>query len=161
MSDRFNDIGRHEHLEAEQERSTDADLIEVGVLLRYRLPQLAIGRPYDTDHDDENAEDFDPAPDDADEVVDRRFEALDRVLHLRASHRSRRASLSSRSAPAIVPEPGQACSLLLPRHGITGQLCPVWHQADMPEHQSNVRFRGQSRHLMLRSSFSAFDPKRT
>src|SRR5215471_7841401 len=24
-----------------------------------------------------------------------------------------------------------------------GQLCPVWHQADMPEHQSNVRFRGQ------------------
>src|SRR5215813_2965744 len=92
MSDRFNDIGRHEHLEAEQERSTDADLVEVGVLLRYRLPQLAIGRPYDTDHDDENAEDFDPAPDDADEMIDRRFEALDRVLHLRASHCSRRAA---------------------------------------------------------------------
>src|SRR5215472_17672134 len=85
MSDRFNDIGRHEHLEAEQERSADADLVDVGVLLGYRLPQLAIGRPYDTDHDDENAEDFDPAPDHADEVIDRRFEALDRVLHLRAS----------------------------------------------------------------------------
>src|SRR5215470_9589269 len=84
MRNRFDDIGRHEHLEAEQERPTDADLIDLGVLLRYRLPQLAIGRPYDTDHDDENAEDFDPAPDDADEVIDRRFEALDRVLHLRA-----------------------------------------------------------------------------
>src|SRR6516165_11549573 len=85
MRNRFNDIGRHEHLEAEQERSTDADLVGVGVLLGYRLPQLAIGRPYDTDHDDENAEDFDPAPDDADEVIDRRFETLDRVLHLCAS----------------------------------------------------------------------------
>src|SRR6516165_7522119 len=107
MRNRFNDIGRHEHLEAEQERSTDADLVGVGVLLGYRLPQLAIGRPYDTDHNDENAEDFDPAPDDADEVINRRFEALDRVLHLRASHCTRR-SLSSRSAPTIVPEPGQA-----------------------------------------------------
>src|SRR5262244_549298 len=93
MSDRFNDIGRHEHLEAEQERSTDADLVDVGILLGYRLPELAISRPYDTDHNDENAEDFDPAPDDADEVIDRRFEALDRVLHLRASDDcSRRAT---------------------------------------------------------------------
>src|SRR5215813_15245851 len=92
MSDRFNDIGRHEHLEAEQERSTDSDLVDVGILLGYRLPQLAIGRPYDTDHDDENAEDFDPAPDDADEVIDRWFEALDRVLHLRASDCSRCAA---------------------------------------------------------------------
>src|SRR5262249_16761973 len=92
MSERFNDVGRHEHLETEQERSTDADLVDIGVLLGYRLPQLAISRPYDTDHDDENAEDFDPAPDDADEVIDRRFEALDRVLHLRASHCSRRAA---------------------------------------------------------------------
>src|SRR5215813_9632101 len=96
MSDRFNDIGRHEHLEAEQERSTDADLVDVGVLLGYRLPQLAISRPYDTDHDDENAEDFDPAPDDANEVIDRRFEALDRVLHLRASDCSRRAAYHDR-----------------------------------------------------------------
>ena len=68
------------------------DLIDLGVLLGYRLPQLAIGRPYDSDHDDENAKDFDPAPDDADEVIDRRFEALDRVLHLRASDCSRRAA---------------------------------------------------------------------
>src|SRR5262245_65700225 len=90
MRDRFNDIGRHEHLEAEQERSTDADLVDVGVLLRYRLPQLAISRPDDPDHNDENAEDFDPAPDDLDEVVDRRFEVLDGVLHLRASDCSRR-----------------------------------------------------------------------
>src|SRR5262245_36772810 len=92
MRDRFNDIGRHEHLEAEQERSTDADLVDVGVLLGYRLPQLAIGRPYDSDRDDENAKDFDPAPDDADEVIDRRFKTLDRVLHLRASDCSRRAA---------------------------------------------------------------------
>src|SRR5262249_46827033 len=92
MRDRLTDIVRHEHLEAEQERSTDADLVDVGVLLRYRLPQLAISRPYDTDHNDENAEDFDPAPDDADGVIDRRFEALDGVLHLRASDYSRRAA---------------------------------------------------------------------
>src|SRR5215831_17685539 len=85
MRDRFNDVGRHEYLEAQQERSTDADLVDVGVLLGYRLSQLAISRPCDTSHDDENAEDLDPASDDPDQVIDRRFEALDRVLHLRAS----------------------------------------------------------------------------
>src|SRR5215510_5981264 len=85
MRDRFNDVGRHEHLEAQQERSTDADLVDVGVLLGYRLAQLAISRPCDTSHDDENAEDLDPASDDPNQVIDRRFEALDRVLHLRAS----------------------------------------------------------------------------
>src|SRR5215471_1331273 len=92
MRDRFNDVGCHEHLEAQQKGSTDADLEDVGVLLGYRLPQLAISRPCDTSHDDENAEDFDPAPDDADEMINRRFEALDRVLHHRASGYSRRAA---------------------------------------------------------------------
>src|SRR5262249_41668194 len=143
MSDRFNDIGRHEHLEAEQERSTDADLVDVGVLLGYRLPQLAISRPYDANHDDENAEDFDPAPDDVDEVVDRRFEALDGVLHLRILLLQPARSLSSRSPPAIVPEPGQACSLLPPRHGMMGQLCPGL------AHSQDVRY------------LSAFGAKRT
>src|SRR5262249_20046740 len=111
MRDRFNDVGRHEHLEAEQERSTDADLVDVGVLLGYRLSQLEICGPCDTGHNDKNAEDFDPAPNDAHEVIDRRFEALDRVLHLQSSGCIRR-SLSSPSAPAIVPESGRACSLL-------------------------------------------------
>src|SRR5215471_822904 len=123
MSDRFNDIGRHEHLEAEQKRSTDADLIDVGVLLGYRLPQLAIGRPYDTDHDDENAEDFDPAPDDADEVINRRFEALDRVLHLRTSDCSRRAAYHHDRVRQLFRS--RASLLAVASHGITGQLCPA------------------------------------
>src|SRR5262249_40531549 len=147
MRDRVNAAGRHEHLEAEQERSTDADLVDIGVLLGYRLPQLAISRPYDTDHDDENTEDFDSAPDDADEVIDRRFEALDRVLHLRASDDcSRRAAYHHDRLRQLFRSRARSCSLLPSRHGITGQLCPLL---------------AQSRHVAVSSRMSAFGAKRT
>jgi hypothetical protein len=35
-----------------------------------------------------------------------------------------------------------------------------WHQTDMPTALRNVRFRGQSRKLLLALSFSGFDPGR-
>src|SRR5262249_23274761 len=38
-----------------------------------------------------------------------------------------------------------------------GALGRDWHKADMPVASVDVRFRGESGHLMLRSSFSAFD----
>src|SRR5215510_4096930 len=141
MSDRFNNVGRHEHLEAEQERSTDADLVDVGVLLGYRQPQLAISRPCDTSHDDENAEDFDPAPNDANEVIDQWFEALDRIFHLRTSGCSRRATYHhhrlrqlcrSRAAPARYRRRGDR---------ITGRLCPVLaHRGDLRQRSTSVAF---------------------
>ncbi len=52
----FHDISGHQHLEAKQERATDANLVNLGLLLGYSLPQLAISGPGDAGHDDENAE---------------------------------------------------------------------------------------------------------
>ena len=60
----FHDISGHQHLEAKQERATDANLVNLGLLLGYSLPQLAISGPGDAGYDDENAEDLDPATDD-------------------------------------------------------------------------------------------------
>src|SRR5262249_43946342 len=142
MSDRFNDIGRHEHLEAEQERSTDADLVDVGVLLGYRLPQLAISRPYDTDHDDENAEDFDCAPDDADEVIDRRFEALDRVLHLRASDCSWRAAYHHDRLRQLCRSRARRARHRRRGDRIVGQLCPALAPSGYAVASVDVRLLG-------------------
>src|SRR5262245_34593267 len=160
MSDRFNNVGRHEHLEAEQERSTDADLVDVGVLLGYRQPQLAISRPCDTSHDDENAEDFDPAPNDANEVIDQWFEALDRIFHLRTSGCSRRATYHhhrlrqlcrSRAAPARYCRRGDR---------ITGRLCPVLAICDNAALRSLSERSGHTR-IVVSSPSVADDPERT
>jgi hypothetical protein len=43
----FHDISGHQHLEAKQERATDANLVDLGLLLGYPLPQLAISGPGD------------------------------------------------------------------------------------------------------------------
>jgi hypothetical protein len=37
----FHNISGHQHLEAKQERATDADFVDFGILLGYPLPQLA------------------------------------------------------------------------------------------------------------------------
>src|SRR6188474_1190264 len=42
MCDRLDDIGRDKDFETQQQRAPDADLVDVGVLLGNRLPQLAI-----------------------------------------------------------------------------------------------------------------------
>src|SRR5262245_14363173 len=96
MRDGFHDVGCHQHLEAEQQRAADADLVDVGILLTDRLPQLANSGPGDADHDDENAEDLDPAPDRADGVVDGRLEGLEcvHIVHVRASGGSKDAAYS-------------------------------------------------------------------
>src|SRR6266487_2588977 len=99
----FHDIGRHQHLEAKQERATNTDLVDFGILLGHRLPQLTKSGPGNAGYDDENAEDLDPATDDPDRVVDYRLKCLERghIIHNRAlpAHFGGRpiASLLSRS----------------------------------------------------------------
>jgi hypothetical protein len=102
--DRFDDVGGYHHFEAEQQRPTDANLVDVRILLGYRLPQLAIGGSRDANHDDQNAEDFEPAPDDADGLIHKRFERPDRIdiVH-RAPPAGADGTLSLRTAPAILP----------------------------------------------------------
>ena len=60
MRDGFHDIGGHQHLEAKQEGATDADLVDLGILIRYPLWQLPKSRPGDPGHYNENAKDLDP-----------------------------------------------------------------------------------------------------
>ena len=37
VRDGFHDIGGHQHLEAKQEGATDADLVDLGILIRYPM----------------------------------------------------------------------------------------------------------------------------
>ncbi len=99
----FHDISGHQHLKAKQERTTDANLVDLGLLLGYPLPQLAISGPGDAGHDDENAEDLDPATDDPDRVIDYRLKCLERgyIVHDRACP----AYAHSSAVPAIRREP--------------------------------------------------------
>ncbi|WP_228748185.1 hypothetical protein [Bradyrhizobium sp. BR 10289] len=62
--DRLHDIRRHQHFEAEQQRSADAGLVAV-IARRDVPPEDVSGRPDDPDDDDEHAEDLGA---DADEV---------------------------------------------------------------------------------------------
>src|SRR2546430_2305009 len=104
MRDGFHDISRHQHLEAKQERSANANLIDLGILPRHGPSQMEIGGPGDADHDDEDTEDLDPAPDHPDGMIGQRFEILegDRIVHIGASGNVRPAS---RAASATLPEP--------------------------------------------------------
>src|SRR6266566_349788 len=81
-------------------------LVDLGLLLGYPLPQLAISGPGDTGHDDENAEDLDPATDDPDRVIDHRLKCLQRghIVHYRAFP----AYAHSSAVPAIRREPAVA-----------------------------------------------------
>jgi hypothetical protein len=83
MRDGFHDIGGHQHLEAKHEGAPDADLVDFGILLGYPLPQLATSGPGDAGHNDQNAEDLDPATDEPDRVVDYRLMCLERghIVH--------------------------------------------------------------------------------
>jgi hypothetical protein len=76
-----------EDLEPEQERSSDADLVGVGILLGGRPAQMEKGGPGDAGYDDENAEHLDPASDDADGEIERWFERRKpmAVIHGRTS----------------------------------------------------------------------------
>src|SRR3954469_8956895 len=79
MRDRLYDVGRDKDFQAQQQRSPDADLVNVGILQGDGLSQLAIGGPRDAGHDDDDAEELDSAPDDADGVIEHGLQSLDRV----------------------------------------------------------------------------------
>src|SRR5262249_50149404 len=72
--DRLDDIGRDQHLEPEQQRAADADLVDVVAVLRRQTAQIAHRRPHDPDHDDEDAEHLDAVADHPDPVADRGLE---------------------------------------------------------------------------------------
>lgn len=77
MCDGFHDIGRYQNLETKQERSANTDFLGLNVLPRHRRAEMEIGRPGDTGHDDEYAENLDPASDQPDDMIAQRFETLE------------------------------------------------------------------------------------
>jgi hypothetical protein len=65
----FHNIGRYQNLKTKQERSANADLVDLGILSRHRLSQMETSGPGDAGHDDEDTEDLDPAPHYPDGVI--------------------------------------------------------------------------------------------
>ena len=84
MCDGFHDIRGNQHLEAKQKRSANADLVYLGILMRYWLSEMEIGGPCDAAHDDEHAKNLDAAPDHPNGVIGEGFQAFEggRFIHI-------------------------------------------------------------------------------
>jgi len=77
MRNGFYDIRCDQNLEAEQERSANSDLVNLGILPGHRPSQMDIGGPGDPDHDDEDAENLNRASDYPGGVIAQRFDSFE------------------------------------------------------------------------------------